>query len=273
MSARLAVSKAMAVRGKVALVTGAGSGMGREMTLELVKRGARVAAVDLHANTLEETKKLGGSGVATFAMDVTNRDKIAKLPEDIHKALGDVDIVINNAGIVHPFAKMNDLPFSTAMRVMDVNFNAPFFIIKTFLPGLLKRPQGYILNVGSMASFIPVPGLSAYCASKGALKMMTEELRTELSDTNIGVTIAFPGSIDTNIMANSEVTLNPAGTEVMTAMKGLPATTAAKIMIDAIESGDPRVTVGEDATYLDYMSRCRPVFAADTLYQQMKNLV
>jgi short-subunit dehydrogenase len=152
-----------------------------------------------------ETKELAGmknaKNIATFTMDITNTTEITKLPESVQRELGShVDILINNAGIIQPFVRINDLSMDKAHRVM--NFFAPLVLVKTFLPELMKR-QAHILNVASMGAYSPVPGQSVYGASKAALKLLTEGLRSELMKTNVGVTIAFPGSVAINITTNS----------------------------------------------------------------------
>jgi NADP-dependent 3-hydroxy acid dehydrogenase YdfG len=259
----------MKLQDKRVLVTGAGSGMGREITLELVRRGAKVIAVDMRSETLAETARLASKNVETHLLDVADKVAVSEFPSKV----GDIDILINNAGIIQPFVKINELRLEDAERVMNVNFYGPFTLIKAFLPTLLKRPQAHILNVSSMGAYAPVPGQSIYGASKAAVKLMTEGLRSELLDTNVGVTVAFPGAVATNISTNSGLAM-PAGAEnSKQAMKSLPAPTAAKIMVDAIESGKPRVTVGKDARLMDRLSRLNPVFAANLIYKQMKSLL
>lgn len=262
----------MKLNDAVVLVTGAGSGMGREMTLELIRRGAKVAAVDMHQSTLEETARLAGSGVSIFVLDVTDRDVVAALPQKIAQSLGPVDVLINNAGIIQPFIPIKDLTLEQAEKVMNVNFYGPFAMIKAFLPGLLGRPEAHILNVSSMGAYTPVPGQSIYGASKAALKLMTEGLRSELMGTKVGVTIAFPGAVATNITTNSGIAL-PKVDEDAPAFKQTAAPVAAKIMLDAIEKNKARVTVGKDATMMDRISRINPVFAANLIYKQMKSLL
>lgn len=262
----------MNLKDKVAVVTGAGSGMGREITLELVRRGARVAAVDMHQAIVEETATLARSGVETFSVDVTDRATVAALPSMIEAKFGAVDILINNAGIIQPFVKINELTFEQAEKVMNVNFYGPFAMIKAFLPGLLTRPEAHILNVSSMGAYVPVPGQSVYGASKAALKLMTEGLRSELIGTNVGITIAFPGAVATNITTNSGIAMPEVSADAP-AFKQTAAPVAAKIMVDAIEKNRPRITVGKDATMLDRISRLNPVFAANMIYKQMKSLL
>lgn len=266
----------MKVNNKVVVVTGAGSGMGRELTLELVRRGAKVAAVDMRAETLDETKSLAealGGKVSTFVVDVTNSPAVAALPAQVKSALGEADAIINNAGIIQPFVKVNDLTLEQAAKVMKVNFDGPLMLTKAFLPGLLKRPEAHILNVSSMGAYAPVPGQSVYGASKAAIKLFTEGLRSELLDTKVGVTIAFPGSIATNIAANSGIANMTVDSAEAAKFKTTPAPKAAQIMVDAIEAGKPRITVGPDATLMDRLSRLNPVFAANLIYKQMKSLL
>jgi short-subunit dehydrogenase len=262
----------MKLKDKVVLVTGAGSGMGRELTLELVRRGARVVAVDMRHDTLEETRKLAGSGVMTFTLDITDRSAVAALPKAVEAAIGPIDILINNAGIIQPFIKVNELTIEQAEKVMNVNFYGPLTLIKVFLPVLMSRPVAHILNVSSMGAYAPVPGQSVYGASKAALKLLTEGLRSELMGTRVGVTIVFPGAINTNITTNSGIEI-PKMDATAPAMKMTEAPVAAKMMLDAIEKNKPRLTVGKDATMLDWISRINPVFAANMIYKQMKSLL
>ena len=196
----------MELSGKVVVVTGAGSGMGREIALELTRRNAKVALVDFRKETLAETadlvKALGGTS-STHLLDVSDEKAVAALPEAVTKALGAPDALVNNAGIIQPFVKVNDLSLKDAHHVMNVNFTGPLMLTKAFLPGLLTRPTAHILNVSSMGAYAPVPGQSVYGASKAAIKLFTEGLRSELLNTKVGVTVVFPGAIATNIAANS----------------------------------------------------------------------
>ena len=266
----------MKVNGKVVVVTGAGSGMGREITLELARRGATVAAVDFRQESLDETvalaAKLGGK-VSPHTLDVSDLAKVAALPAAVEKAVGPVDALINNAGIIQPFVHVDDLDWKSIEHVMAVNFFGPVALVKAFLPGLKKRPEAHILNVSSMGAYAPVPGQTVYGASKAAIKLFTEGLRSELLDTKVGVTIVFPGSIATNIAANSGMANMSVDSAEAAKFKTTPAPFAAKAMVDAIESNNPRITIGSDATMMDRLSRLNPVMAANIIYKQMKSLL
>jgi NAD(P)-dependent dehydrogenase (short-subunit alcohol dehydrogenase family) len=258
----------MKLKDKVVLVTGAGSGMGRELTFELLRRGARVIAVDMHAESVAETADLGGTGVSAVTLDVRDRAAVAALPAQV----GPIDCLINNAGIIQPFVQVNELSMEAAEKVMDVNFYGPLTLIKAFLPGLLIRPEAHILNVSSMGAYAPVPGQSIYGASKAAVKLMTEGLRSELRETKVGVTIVFPGAIATNITTNSGIAMPEVSADAA-AFKQTSAKVAAVKMVDAIEKNKPRITIGKDATMMDRLSRLNPVFAANLIYKQMKSLL
>ena len=188
------------------------------------------------------------------------------------KAHGSVDGLINNAGIIQPFVKVNDLKMEDALHVMNVNFTGPLMLTKSFLPELLKRPEAHILNVSSMGAYAPVPGQSVYGASKAAIKLLTEGLRSELMNTNVGVTIVFPGAIATNIAANSGMTAMTADAD-SSKFPTTKADVAAKLMVQAIEKNRPRLVIGKDAKLMDRISRLNPVFAAKLIYKQMASLL
>lgn len=264
----------MELRGKVVVITGAGSGMGREIALELARRNAKVALVDFRKDTLAETAKMvdaTGSESASFVLDVSDAKAVLELPAAVRKALGEADVLINNAGIIQPFVMVKDLTLEDAHHVMNVNFTGPLMLTKAFLPDLITRPEAHILNVSSMGAYAPVPGQSVYGASKAAIKLFTEGLRSELLDTNVGVTVVFPGAIATNIAANSGMAI-PADSS----SSNFPTTSAAvaaKLMVEAIVHNKPRLVIGRDAKTMDLLSRINPVYAAKVIYKQMASLL
>ena len=146
---------------------------------------------------------------------------------------------------------------------------------KAFLPHLLDRPEAHIANVSSIGGFIPFPGQTFYGASKAAVKLLTEGLYAELKDTTVGVTIIFPGAVNTNIMSNSGVTskLAESTSKEKQAQRTLPADKAANIMIEAIEKNKFRVLVGKDAKLLDFLYRLAPRQAVNFIVKQMGNMV
>ena len=269
----------MKVQNKVLVVTGGGSGIGRELVLNLLSKGARVAAIDLNETTLKETVELVGDKkdkVSMHVLNVTDKNAVEALPEQVIARHGTVDGIINNAGIIQPFVRINELDYAAIERVMNVNFYGALYMTKTFLPYLLKRPEAHIANTSSMGGFLPVPGQSIYGAAKAAVKLMTEALHSELAHTQVGVTVIFPGAVGTNIAVNSGVgdSLKMDSAEAQKqAMKVLPPSQAAKIIVDAIEKNKYRVLVGSDAKFMDFIYRLNPQRAANFIFKQMQSLL
>lgn len=268
----------MNVQNKVWVITGGASGMGRELVLNLLSRGARVAAVDVNEEALKETSELAGerrNNLSTHVVDITDRDAVARLPEHVVAEHGTVDGLINNAGIIQPFVRVNDLQFDAIERVMNVNFYGTLYMTKAFLPHLLERPEGHIVNVSSMGGFLPVPGQSVYGASKAAVKLLTEGLHSELLETNVNVTLVLPGAIGTDIAANSGVTVTaaPEGSEEGSMMEPLAPSKAAQVIVDGIERNRYRVLVGSDSRLMNILYRLSPKLAATFIFRQMKSLL
>lgn len=278
----------MKVQGKVILVTGGGNGLGRELVLELLRRGAYVAAVDINEEGLGETAKLAAlegllpeaSGeseserrLSSHVVNITDKEAVDRLPEEVMAVHGQIDGVVNNAGIIQPFVAVNDLEFDTINKVMQVNFFGTLFMTKAFLPHLLERDEAHLVNVASMGGFFPVPGQTIYGSSKAAVKLLTEGLYTELLDTNVAVTLVLPGGMSTNITKNSGVKMN-AKMEEMQKTSGnsvLSATKAAEIIINGMERGRYRILVGSDAKVMSFLYRLFPGLAPRLFSKFMKD--
>ncbi len=300
-----AKERSMNVRGKVFVVTGAGNGIAREVTLQLLAKGARVAGVDLNGKGLEETAALATATATTtttatatpsadrftqHVVNITDREAVAALPAAVKEAHGQIDGLLNIAGVIQQFVKIIDLPFSEIEKVMNVNFWGVINTVKAFLPELIERPEAAILNVSSMGAYAPVPGQAAYGASKAAVRLLTEALYAELMDTNVAVTTIFPGAIATNIAQNSGVSIGEAaagsaseenanggntsaGNEDAPTHKTTPAPEAARQIIEALEKGKFRATVGADATAMDRIARLSPKKATELIAKQMGDLL
>lgn len=269
----------MKVQGKTIVVTGGGSGMGRELTLLLLKKGARVAAVDINEAALKETAALAGENqgrLSIHVVNITDRDAVSALPEAVIQAHGSVDGIINNAGIIQRFVRINDLEYKDIERVFNVNFWGLVNVTKAFLPYLLKRPEAHIVNTSSMGGFLPVPGQTAYGASKAAVKLFTDGLHSELLDTKVHVSAVFPGAIATNISTNSGVgaiAVTSDNAEQASKMKTTSAVDAAKIIVAGIEKNKYHILVGSDAKMMDFLTRLMPERAAKMIYSQMRSLL
>ena len=271
----------MKVAGRTVAVTGGGNGIGRQLVLALLERGARVAALDLSEQGLAQTATLAGGHadrLSTHVVDITDRTSVEALPDAIIDRHGQVDGVINCAGIIQPFVTLADLDYAAIERVMNVNFWGLVHVTKAFLPHLLRRPAAHVVNVSSMGGFLPVPGQTVYGASKAAVKLLTEGLHSELVGTPVSVTVVFPGAIGTDITKNSGVAA-PGGMsaaqmeEAAKKHRSLPPADAARIILDAMEKDAYRVTVGKDATLMDRLSRLSPRRAAALIQKTMKDLL
>jgi len=266
----------MKVKNKVIVVTGGGDGMGRELVLNLLSKGASVAAIDVNEDALRETVDLAGKwkdNLSTFTVNITDKNAVEALPAQVIARHGVVDGIINNAGIIQPFVRLNDLSFDAIERVLDVNLYGTLYMIKAFLPYLLKRPVAHITNISSMGGFLPVPGQTIYGASKASVKLLTEGLYSELRNTNVKVTLVYPGSIGTNIAANSGIEITHSTDSGQNSIKPLAADKAARIIVDAIEQDRYSVLVGSDAKLMDFIYRFNPKVATGFIYEQMKALL
>jgi short-subunit dehydrogenase len=265
----------MKIAGKVFLVTGAGSGMGREMTHQIIAKGGKVAALDRYLPALLETQQVCSGTSKTFLaleVDITDRTKVLALPELVIKHFGQIDGIINNAGIIQPFVKVNDLTFDQIEHVMNVNFFGTVSVTKAFLPLLLERPVAHIVNISSMGGFLPVPGQSIYGASKAAVKLFTEGLYAELKETTVRVSVVFPGAIATNITVNSGIEM-PKVSGDSSAMATMPANEAARVILQGMETNQYRILVGSDSKFMDFLCRLAPEYATNFIAKKMKALL
>ena len=268
----------MKIHGKVFIVTGAGSGMGRQLSLQLIAKGAKVAGIDLHEGPLKETLDLTGGNTNLFftiVHDISVFDQTSGIIDSIHSHFGQIDGIINNAGIIQPFIKIQDLSFEKIIQVMNVNFYGTVYLTKAVLPILLQRPEAHIVNISSMGGFLPVPGQSIYGASKAAVKLFTEGLYAELKNTSVRVSVVFPGAIATNITENSGVKIYVPTDEQAknSSMQAMPAEKAAQIIIDGIQKDQLHILVGSDSKFLNFLYRLAPKYATDFITKKMQSLL
>lgn len=269
----------MNINNKVIAVTGAGGGIGKELVLGLVESGAKIAAIDLRKESLKKLLIAAGkksNKISTYVADITDRKAVEKLPKNIIAKFGKVDGLINVAGIIQPFVKINELEYDAIERVMNINFFGTLYMVKSFLPYLLKRSDAHIVNVSSMGGFLPVPGQSIYGASKAAVKLMTEALYAELQGTNVHVSVVFPGATATNITGNSGIKMPNTPKDGAKKQKEFPMllpADAAKIIIAGIEKNQLQIFTGKDSKMMNALYRINPVFATNLIAKQMKSLL
>jgi len=257
----------MIVKDKSIVVTGGGNGVGRELVLSLLSRGAQVIAVDINKEALDETVRISGNNekLSIHVVDISNKQSVFSFAEEVILKYGKVDGLINNAGIIQPFVNLKDLEFDKLDKVMNINFYGTLFMTKAFLPHLLKQPEAHITNISSMGGFLPVPGQSIYGASKAAVKLMTEGLYSELSNTGVHVTIVFPGGMATNIKKNSNINESNTTAEGNSSKLLLSPEKAADMIINAMEKNRYRVFIGKDCNIMNFLYKISPVFATQMI--------
>jgi NADP-dependent 3-hydroxy acid dehydrogenase YdfG len=196
--------------GKIAVVTGAGSGIGRAIALRLASEGAMVHCVDLNKNSADAVARECGKGIG-HQVDVSNADAVKTLADILFANGSHVDILINNAGIAHA-GKIVNCEIEDWRRLLDINVMGVVHGIHAFLPRMLEqKTPGHIVNTASGAGLFANPGMGPYCASKHAIVGLSQVLAAELHDTSIDVTILCPGIVNTSILQASQFRGYPEG--------------------------------------------------------------
>jgi NADP-dependent 3-hydroxy acid dehydrogenase YdfG len=254
-------------RDKVAAITGAGSGMGRALALELASRGCAVAIADIGRAALDETAGLlrdAKVAVSTHVVDVADRAAMETFAADVARIHGKVNLVFNNAG-VSVTNTIEKLSYDDFQWLMNINFWGVVHGTKAFLPYLHQVDEAHIVNTASIFGVVAFPTQGAYNASKFAVRGFTEALRQELADTHIGVSCVQPGGVKTNIVKTSRYYAQdneaPTKDEMVQNFERLAALTpqqAALQILAGVERNRGRVLVGKDAKLLAWVQRLFP---------------
>jgi NAD(P)-dependent dehydrogenase (short-subunit alcohol dehydrogenase family) len=252
--------------GRVAAVTGAASGIGRALAVNLATEGCHVAAADLDSSGLAETVgMLEGTAVkaTSHIVDVSKRDQVNRFAEEVVDHHGKVNIIINNAGVALSDT-LADGTLEDFEWLIGINFWGVVYGTKTFLPYLIDSGEGHVVNVSSLGGFHSTPYLGAYCTRKFAVRGFTETLYQELKGSCVGVTSVHPGGINTSLARNARYgkTTEPDRDMMIRETEKLFITTsdqAAKKIIRAIRRGKPRLIVGRDAQLMYTLGRLFPV--------------
>ncbi|AWT55906.1 SDR family oxidoreductase [Mycolicibacterium smegmatis] len=249
--------------GKVAVVTGAGSGIGQALAIELGRSGAKLAICDVDTEGLaatEERLKAIGAPVKADRLDVTEREAFLLYADAVKEHYGTVNQIYNNAGIAFT-GDVEISEFKDIERVMDVDFWGVVNGTKAFLPHLIASGDGHVINVSSVFGLFSVPGQAAYNSAKFAVRGFTEALRQEMAIAKhpVKVTTVHPGGIKTAIARNATAAEGLDAKELAEAFdKKLANTTpqrAAVIILDGVRKNKARVLVGPDAKILDVIVR------------------
>jgi NAD(P)-dependent dehydrogenase (short-subunit alcohol dehydrogenase family) len=255
----------------VAVVTGAGSGIGRALAERLAASGAALALADIDAEGLAETASSlppanvseRRARVTTHVLDVSDETAMAEFAREAVARHGRVSLLINNAGVAL-IGSFEEISLDDFCWLMNINFWGTVYGTRHFLPELKKQPRAHIVNLSSIFGLIAPAGQSAYCASKFAVRGFTECLRHELEGTNVFVTSVHPGGIATPIAKRARLGANtPAAAKTdaedrFRRLARLQPEFAAEAILRGIEERRGRVLVGRDAKRLDILQRLRP---------------
>ncbi|MCU1602250.1 MAG: short chain dehydrogenase [Frankiales bacterium] len=245
--------------GKTAVVTGAGSGIGRALALHLTQLGAQVAVSDISKQAAVDTASRCGKSAVAFELDVADRPAVFAHAAEVVAAFGSVDLVVNNAGVaLH--GPVRDLDVTDMQWLMDINYWGVVHGTQAFLPHLTAS-QGQLANVSSLFGLIAVPKQAAYNAAKFAVRGFTEALRQELvvEGTPVAVSAIHPGGIKTAIARSARVTAgeDPAATAALfdTKLAHTSPERAARTIMKGLAKEKPRILVGPDAYVLAALPR------------------
>ena len=263
---------------KVAVITGAGSGMGRYLALNLAQEGCNVAICDINTSSLKETEELIKNyniSCSTHNLDLRDKNNINILVKETLLNHGKVDLLFNNAGVVSPSAFL-EMKESDWDWCNDINFNSLVYCSRAFLPHLMKDEESALVNTSSIFGIITTPNNTVYHASKFAVRGFTESLAMELKDDPIQVNCVYPGHIGTNIvldarfgkdilLTNGEYAKDNKGNaltvkDVGSTFKesGMNPDKAAKIILKGVKKNKKRIFVGLDAKIMEIAQRLSP---------------
>ena len=259
-----------AINGSAAAVTGAASGIGRALALELAARGCDLALADRDEagllETVAEIGKAGGRKVTTHRVDVADVNQIQDFAAAAIAAHPGLNIVINNAGVAL-LGNFDEVDQAQMDWLFNINFWGVVHATRAFLPHLAKQPAAHIVNLSSIFGIIAPPGQTAYSAAKFAVRGFSESLRHELAMANspVRLSVVHPGGVSTSIVRNSRtgvgVTDNARRAQSIDRFDAVARTTpaaAALRIIEGIEKNQPRILIGGDARFMDLLQRFRP---------------
>ena len=259
-----------AISGSAAAITGAASGIGRALALELAARGCDLALADRDeaglATLAAEIGRAGQRKVTVHTVDVGVPREIGAFAQAAIAAHPVLNIVINNAGVVL-MGTFDEVDQAQMEWLININFWGVVHGTRAFLPHLSKRPEAHIVNLSSVFGIIAPPGQTAYCAAKFAVRGFSESLRHELAmaKSPVRLSVVHPGGIATNIVRNSRIgtgmTDNARRAQSIERFDALARTTpaaAALRIIQGIDNNQPRILIGGDARYMDLLQRFRP---------------
>ncbi|MDC2964368.1 SDR family oxidoreductase [Gammaproteobacteria bacterium] len=266
---------------KTAVITGAGSGMGRYLALLLAKAGCNVAICDINEDALAETSKMVNHynvACSTHTVDIGDKEEIDALYEQVIQRHKTVDLLFNNAGIT-VLSNFENMPEKDWDRVINVNFHGVVSLTRKFLSHLSERPEAALVNTSSIFGMITVPNQSVYHAAKFAVRGFTESIAKEFKGTNLQIHSVHPGHIGTNILASAKREESSPDLSLVNIVgknlsqdeqgkifreNGMHPSRAAQIILEGVKAKKSRILVGLDAKIMDLSQRLTP-----THYQKL----
>lgn len=264
----------MELKNAVAVITGAGSGIGRELALQLADVGAELAVNDHNPDLLAETTtEVASRGGTVFArsFDVSDRAAMDEFSNDVRERFNRVDVMVNNAGVALGDIPLEEVSHEDFHWLMNVNLWGVVYGTTAFLPLLRERseqhPEAGLVNICSSFGLLAVPGQVPYCTSKFAVRGFTESLRLELIDTNIRVTLVCPSQVKTNILRHGRHKSEEQKAEIVhkfeTYMANVTAEEAAAAIIDGVKRNKKQILIGRSAKQSAFASRFLPRFVIE----------
>jgi len=270
------------LEGGVAVITGAGSGIGRALARRLALEKMSLALADVDVNGLQGTAEQVVSeknkiAVSTHVVDVSNSRRMEEFASEVVQRHGRVTLLINNAGVAL-IGNFDEVSVADIEWLMGINFWGVVYGVKNFLPILKRQPRAHIVNISSIFGIVAPAGQSAYCASKFAVRGFSEVLLHELAGTQVGVSCVHPGGIRTNVVARARL-----GERVPTSILEMTlayfdrvaVTTpeqAADRIVRGVRRNEPRIIIGDDAIRIDRLQRLLPVRYWQTLRKQIERV-
>ena len=251
---------------RVAVITGAGGGVGRCLATQLAASGCHLALVDINAEALQGTEAAVKAAarqvkVTQHCVDITDKEQMSALAAEVERQHGGVNILINNAGITIQ-KSFSTHSISDWERMININIWGVLYGCHYFLDGLRRADEAHIVNMSSMSAFMGLPNQSSYCATKSAVQGLSESLWAELADEGVGVTSVHPGAIKTDMikatLAESDNLAAAKQNYEFAQRTGVTPEHAAERIIDAIRHKRLRIRVGKDSVMVDLLKRLLP---------------
>ena len=250
------------LKNRVAVITGAGSGIGRATALRLAQEGCQLALSDIDAAGLEETARLAGKHsprTTTYIVDAADKESMRRFAEEVASAHQHIHIVVNNAGVAL-VGTLEENSLEDLEWLVGVNFWGVVYGCKFFLPFLQKEDEAHIINISSLAGLTGVPGLGVYSATKAAVRSWTESLSAELRGTDVAVSSIHPGGIATSIVGNARLDGDLDRKDMMEefAKRGIGPDQVANKIVSVLRSGRLRGLVCRETHILAFLLRLMP---------------